>query len=159
MLIPAIYYKEELTKAFRLHYYTEDMMYITGSLCSWTPTFDDNPEKGHYQFAIVNPNKELIGYIDYYIDYYSSSVSRFGLYSFSRGNFIVGRDVLQELERIVASYHRVEWRMLGGNPIERHYDKFCEAHNGTKHVFRDAMRDRSGKYHDDILYEIINPNV
>ena len=45
--------------------------------------------------------------------------------------------------------------MVGGNPIEKHYDKFCFNHNGTKHILKDAFKDKYGKYHDDIIYEII----
>lgn len=52
--------------------------------------------------------------------------------------------------------HRIEWRMIGGNPVERSYDKFCNKFGGTKHVLRDAIKDKYGKYHDDIIYEIIN---
>ena len=28
-------------------------------------------------------------------------------------------------------------------------------HNGTKHVLKDAIKDKYGKYHDEIIYEII----
>lgn len=52
--------------------------------------------------------------------------------------------------------HRIEWYMVSGNPVERHYDKFCEKYNGGKIVLRDTFKDRLGKYHDSITYEIIN---
>ena len=45
--------------------------------------------------------------------------------------------------------------MIGGNPVEKHYDKFCEKYNGTKHVLKDAIKDKFGKYHNDVIYEII----
>ena len=45
--------------------------------------------------------------------------------------------------------------MVGGNPVEKHYDKFCKKYHGKKFVLTDAIKDRCGKYHDDIIYEII----
>ena len=45
--------------------------------------------------------------------------------------------------------------MVGGNPVEKHYDKFCKKYHGKKFVLTDAIKDRYGKYHDDIIYEII----
>lgn len=44
---------------------------------------------------------------------------------------------------------------VGGNPVEKHYDKFCKLHNGKKHILKDSIRDKSGNYHDDIIYEIV----
>ena len=48
--------------------------------------------------------------------------------------------------------------MIGGNPVERSYDKFCERHNGTKHVLKDALKDAEGNYRDSIIYEIVTMN-
>ena len=42
------------------------------------------------------------------------------------------------------------------NKVEKHYDKFCERYNGNKYFLKDAIRDRNGNYHDDIIYEIVN---
>lgn len=49
--------------------------------------------------------------------------------------------------------------MVGGNPVERNYDQFCELHRGNKHVLKDAIRDSEGNYHDDIIYEIIQEDM
>jgi hypothetical protein len=46
--------------------------------------------------------------------------------------------------------------MVGGNPVERSYDRFLKMHNGNKHILKDAVKDKYGKYHDDVIYEIIN---
>ena len=158
MLIPAIIKKTEILDAFKQFYYTDDMLYETGSLDNWTPNIQDEPASGVYQFAIVNSNNDLIGYLDYHIDWYNSCANRFGLFSFDRGNPIVGKDLYDELNKLLNIYklHRIEWRMVGGNPVERGYDKICERFNGTKHILRDAIKDKFGKYHDDIIYEIIN---
>ena len=157
MLVPAIIKKNEILEAFKNYYYTEDMMYETGGLTNWLPNIQEETESGRFQYAIVNSDGKLLGYLDYHIDWYSSCASRFGLISFDRGNLIVGKDLYSELNKLIYEYklHRIEWRMIGGNPVEKHYDKICEKYNGTKHILKDAIKDKFGNYHNDIIYEII----
>ena len=157
MLVPAVLHKEEIQKKFKEYYYTDDMMYETGSLSNWTPCIEEAPESGRFQYAILNSKGKLIGYLDYHVDWYCSCASRFGIISFDRGNPIIGKDLFNELNKLINDYrlHRIEWRMIGGNPAERGYDRFCNKFNGTKHILRDAIKDKYGNYHDDIIYEII----
>lgn len=156
MLKPAILYKEEIAKQFMNYFYTIDMFYETGGMETWIPDISSNLD-GRYQWAIVDKEHKLIGYLDYHIDFYSSCMSRFGLISFDRGNQIIGKAVFNEIERCIKEYHlhRVEWRMIGGNPAERGYDSFLKRHHGTKHILKDAVKDQYGNYHDDVIYEII----
>ena len=155
MLVPAVLYKEQIITEFQKRYYTDDIMFETGCLEQWYPSIPDIPEEGRFDYAIVNKDK-LIGYLSYKVDYYVSKAYNFGLMSFDRGNPVVGIDLFKKLEELVSSMHRVEWRMVGGNPVEKHYDKFCEMHNGKKHVLKDSIRDKDGNYRDDIIYEIVN---
>ena len=69
---------------------------------------------------------------------------------------MVGKDVFDKLEELVKIFHRVEWRAVGGNPACRGYDSFIKKHNGTKHILKDSIKDKSGEYHDDIIYEIVS---
>ncbi len=154
MLVPAILYKEQISKEFQRKFYTEDMFLETGSLYQWLPEILDNPADGQFDYAIIHNNK-LIGYLSYRVDYYCSKVYNFGLMSFDKGNYIVGKDVFNKMEEIVEMYHRVEWRMIRGNPAERSYDKFCKKHNGKKHILKDAIKDKYGNYRDDVIYEIV----
>lgn len=156
MLVPAILYKEEIIKGMQKNFYTDDMMYETGCLGNWFPDIADCSEDHQFQYAIVDNNEKLIGYLGYKVDWYSSKAYNFGLFSFDRGNPLVGRDVFKKLEELVSTFHRIEWRAVGGNPACRGYDKFIERHNGNKHILKDSMKDRNGNYHDDIIYEIIN---
>ena len=158
MLIPAIVKKEEILNAFKRYYYTEDMFLETGSLNNWTPNIQEETDEGSYQYAIVDDKEKLIGFLAYRVNWYNSCASCFGLISFDRGNPIVGKDLFAELKKLIYEYklHRIEWRMVGGNPVERHYDKFCQKFNGTKHILKDAIKDKYGQYRDDIIYEIIN---
>ena len=155
MLVPAILYKEEIIKNMQKYFYTDDMMYETGCMDNWTPNISDCPNEGNYQYAIVDANNKLIGYLSYQIDWYSSRAYNFGLFSFDRGNPLVGRDVFNKLEELVNTLHRVEWRAVSGNPACRGYDSFIKRHNGNKHILKDAIKDKDGNYRDDIIYEII----
>ena len=82
-------------------------------------------------------------------------VSNFGLYSFDKGNVVVGIDLFKEMERLVNRYHRVEWRMIGGNPVKKHYDRFCAKHGGNVVVLHDVVKDLEGNYLDEYIYEIV----
>ncbi len=68
------------------------------------------------------------------------------------------KDEYDEIKKLLFDYclHRIEWRMVGGNPVEKSYDKLCKKFNGTNHILRDSIKDKYGKYRDDIIYEIIN---
>ena len=158
MLVPAILYKEEIAKNFKKYYYTDDMMYETGYLDNWNPEIHENPDACTYQYAIVDSNEKLIGYIAYTIDWYSSSAYSFGLISFDRGNPIVGRDLFNEMEKLIHEYklHRIEWRVVSGNPVKKHYDKFCNKYNGNIIKLTDVFKDKYGNYRDSYIYEILN---
>ena len=155
MLVPAILYKEEITKGMQKYFYTDDMLYETGCMENWTPNIFDCPDGGQIQYAIVNNNNKLIGYLAYTIDWYSSKSYNFVLFSFDRGNPLIGKEVFNKLEELVSTLHRVEWRAVSGNPACRGYDAFIKRHNGNKHILKDAIKDNKGNYGDDIIYEII----
>ena len=156
MLVPAILYKDEIIKCMQKYFYTDDMMYETGCMGNWVPNIVESPEEGCYQWAMVDSNDKLIGFLVYRVDFYVSKAYNFGLFSFDRGNVLVGKDVYTKLEELVNTYHRVEWRAVGGNPACRGYDNFIKRHNGNKHILKDCIKDRKGDYHDDIIYEIVN---
>ncbi len=155
MLVPAILYKEQIIKEFQKYYYTTDMLYETGDIENWVPQIAECPESWQFQYAIIDNNKKLIGYLGYAVDWYVSKAYNFGLFSFDRGNILVGKDVFDKLEELVKTFHRVEWRAVGGNPACRGYDSFIKKHNGTKHILKDSIKDKDGNYHDDIIYEIV----
>ena len=157
MLVPAILYKEQIIKEFQTLYYTEDMMFESGCLNQRCPEIPETPNEGRFDYAIVH-NDKLIGYLSYQVDYYASKAYNFGLMSFDRGNITIGKDLFNKLEELVSRLHRIEWRMVGGNPVERSYDRFCEKHNGKKHILKDAIKDAEGNYRDNVIYEIVTEN-
>lgn len=155
MLVPAILYKDEIIEEYQKLYYTKDMLYETGSLNQWCPDISETPERGCFQYAIITPSNGLIGYLEYQIYYYVSKAYNFGLISFNKGNPTIGKDLFNKMEELIQRLHKVEWRMVSGNPVEKSYDRFCEKHNGYKHILKDELRDADGYYHDDVVYEII----
>lgn len=155
MLVPAILYKEQIKTEFQKRFYTMDMLYEIGCNSQWCPDISDEPEEGVFEYAIINGRGKLIGYLSYQVDYYSSNAYNFGLMSFDRGNPIIGKVLFEKMEELVSTMHRVEWRMIGGNPVERHYDRFCAKYGGAKYILHDSVRDKNGKYHDNVVYEII----
>ena len=64
-------------------------------------------------------------------------------------------DTIEEILDKLKSPHISYFVLSGGNPVEKHYDKFCQKYHGKKFVLTDAIKDRYGKYHDDVIYEII----
>lgn len=155
MLIPAALKKEEIAKAFQKFFYTDDMMFETGSLHNWSPDIQDCPDACTFQYAIVNDEDKLLGYLAYTVDWYSDIAYNFGMISFDRGNVIFGKDITNKIIELVEKHHKVTWRMVGGNPVEKHYDKIIKKYNGNKFVLKDAFKDREGKYRNDTIYEII----
>ena len=154
-LKPAILYKDEILRQMAERNYSDDMFNYTGWLGSSPPDILAETDASTYQYAIVD-GKKLVGYFTYRVDWYSSCAHCFGLFSFER-NQAVGITVYRELRKLINDYHihRIEWRMIGGNPVERHYDRFCRRYGGKKFVLTDVIKDRFGKYHNDVIYEIV----
>lgn len=155
MIKPAILYKDEIIEMFQNNYYTDAMTYNTGGLYNWCPNIQEEPDENTFQFAIVNKDDELLGFITYKVDWYVDKAYNFGMLSKQEGNPLFGKEIFNIMEELVKRHHRIEWSMVGGNPVERSYDKFCSRHGGTKFVFKDSLRDREGNYRNSILYEIV----
>ena len=156
MLKPAMIYKEAIINGMKQHIYDDEMTFYSGWNGYTIPEISNEFDGCDYRFAILDGDK-VIGYFCYTYDMHSKCLSNFGLYSFDRGNPIIGKDILYEIKRIIKEYqpHRMEWHMVGGNPVEKHYDKFCKRYNGRKFVLTDVFKDRYGDYHNDVIYEII----
>ena len=108
------------------------------------------------QFAILDNNKKLIGYIEFDVDYLISSALHFSLFSFDPGNIIVGKvtkDIILECHKI---FHRVEWRAQGDNPTLHNYIKMCKKLGGDYFVLHDVYKNKKGEYIDSYIFEVIN---
>jgi hypothetical protein len=155
MLVPAILYKDEIENAFAKEIYTKEYFFYAGyAHCHSFPqiTAEDNK----YQFAIIDEQEKLLGYLAYQVNASGDCVDKFGLYSFCKGHYLVGKELFNKMEELVKTYHRIEWNMISGNPVKKHYDRFCKKHNGNIVVLHDVCKDENGNYHDEYIYEIVN---
>ena len=154
MLKPAILYKEAIEMEFNAQLYTQDFFYYTGyDGATYIPEI--KRDDFVFQYAIVDKDK-LVGYFSYSLNTISDTINNFGLYSFDRGNPVIGRDVLRKMKELVNSHHRIEWRMIGGNPVKRHYDRFCRRYGGNVVKLHESVKTPSGEYADEYIYEIVN---
>ena len=154
MLKPALMYKEKIEKCFAEIMYSEDFFYYVGwAHCHYLPEI--KPEDNRYQWAVMDQEK-VIGYISYRVNPDVDSVSQFGVISFDKGNPIVGRDLYRIIKNLVKCYRRIEWHMIGGNPIEHNYDRICAKFNGNKVVLHDVCKDNNGIFRDNVIYEILS---
>lgn len=161
MLVPAILFKDQIERKFNEQLYTQDFFYYAGyDGATYIPEI--KREDFVFQYAIIDDNKpsdqQLVGYLSYRFDALNDTINNFGLYSFDRGNYIIGRDIVKKMRELVQSHHRVEWRMIGGNPVKRHYDRFCRRYGGNIVKLHEAVRMPSGEYADEYIYEIVNGN-
>lgn len=156
MLVPAITRKEEIIRAFQSKYYTEDLMFNSGWIGFETINIMDYDNGVTEQWAVID-DEELIGYIAFSYSCHDRRASSFCIMNFDKGNPTFGRDLYKVLNKIIKEYkpHVMEWHMVSGNPVERHYDSFCKRYNGNKYILRDRIMDKKGNWHDDVLYEII----
>lgn len=168
MLEPAIKYKEQLERLFKEQIYTDDYFYYTG-YCYDNEIPDIRLENELYQYAITQEierasilhgipcivDTKVIGYLSYRINGFTDTVDCFGLYSFDRGNPLIGLDLKRHMEQLIRLHRRIEWKVISGNPVEEVYDKFCKKYNGNKVILHDVTKDKYGKYHNEIFYEIV----
>lgn len=154
MLIPAITKKVELLEKFSQEIYSEKYFWYCGY-----PLYHEMPdiklEDNLFQYAIVNKNNKIVGFLTYKVDLYMDMVTNFGLYSFGNGDISVGIDTYNKLEELIKQYRRVEWCVVGGNKIKKNYDRFCKRHNGRILEFYDTTRDAKGNYHNTYVYEVL----
>ena len=157
MLKPAILYKNEIEKHFAEVMYSDDYFYYTGYVHEHElPKVE--PANNVYQWAIINSTNEVIGWFAYRIDPANDNVYNFGLYSFDKGNALIGRDVFKKMEELIAHHRRIEWRVIDGNPVIRSYDKLCKRYNGHKVSFHKVTKGLDVIYRNKYVYEILSEN-
>jgi hypothetical protein len=172
MLKPAYLYKEQLEKKFAEIMYNDDyFLYMGYAHGHELPKIE--PKDNVYQWAIVSPERvtnvdeygnitepveipeKIIGWFAYQIQPETDTVLNFGLYSFDRGNPVIGLDVYRKMEELIFNHRRIEWRVIGGNPVVKYYDKFCEKYGGNKVTLHSVVKDQNGVYRDEHIYEIL----
>ena len=161
MLVPALLYKKEIEDYFTKHLYDYNMFLYNGYAHSNSLPKIESAEN-IYQFAIIDKDdtdNPLKGYFSYRIDLLTDCVYNFGLISFcedeKKKSRRIGIDVYKELVKLYKTHHRIEWRVIGNNPVIRHYDSFCKRLKGNRVHLHDVVKDNNNNYQDEYLYEII----
>ena len=160
MLVPAILYKEEITRKIREKWHTKDAYNFTGG------NFSNNDvlirfvvlgSEGHFQYAVLDGEK-LVGYFTYCIDYKNKQANSFGLFNLTdKPSIVLMRDVNKEMKRLMENrwVHRISWWAFSENPACRGYRKFCEDNGGEVIVIKDDHIGVDCYYHDSLIFQII----
>lgn len=168
MLIPAICKKDELTYEFDRLRYSDDLIFYNGCIEDGRIYIqgEDNSTLGCFQYAICDNEENVVGYLAYHIDYYSSSLFNVGLINFKkdkRSYMPIAGAVFKLIEEGKA-LNRVEFRAIEGNPAISFYDKAFNYFKDKGYVTRKLMlvevfKDRKGKYHNDYIYEFVKDHT
>lgn len=154
MLKPAILYKDQITRKLQEIVYSDDFFYYSG-IAHDHDIPDVKLQNNMYYWAVVDSKDNVIGCIIYRIHIPTDCAYSFGIISFDKGNILLPLDLVRLLTKLIHRHHRVEWRMIGNNPVKPHYDKFCMKYGGRILHLKDASVDLDGNYVDDYIYEII----
>lgn len=156
MLIPAISKCDEIEKLFMEHLYDDNMIFYTGY--PYRNSLPDlTPKENLFNYAIINKDNEIVGFFSYQIERFSDNVWQFRLYSFKKDSTI-GFDVYRKMKELMKNHRRIEWRMIGTNPVQRHYDNFVKHFDGNKIILHQVLK-YNNKYLDEHIYEIVNSKV
>lgn len=158
MLEPAILHKEELDELFKKEIYTEDFFFYSGyGGCHELPVIQPADHQKQYAICETKGNKKkVIGYVAYRVNPTTRDCYNFGLYSFDKNNILIGIDIKNLMTDLIQKYHRIEWRCVSGNPVQKYYDIFCDRIGGRRLCLHDVIKDEEGNYHDEYIYEVIN---
>ena len=159
MLVPAICYKDQIIRYSDELRYTKKMMFYNGCVETGRMQITEEPTEGRYQWAVVDRDNQLVGYIGYQVDYFSSGAYGFGLISFSDNKTVMAEGILQAMKHIEnMKLHRIEWRCVGDNPAFTRYIKICNRltdYDFNKCCLHDIFKDAYGQYHDCWIFELI----
>ena len=168
-LKPALVYKEQLITAARKLRYTDEIFWYNGCICQGDLWIREEEDDGNiYQYAIMAEDDRPIGYISYRLDHFVSSAYNFGLIYLGDGRksdrIYMALGLKEAIEDLLNMRpHRVEFRCVGGNPAEKHYRKIIKLMQHRRDIdvvmndfiLHDSTRDKYGKWHNDILFELI----
>jgi RimJ/RimL family protein N-acetyltransferase len=164
MLMPASVFKDEIEQEFRKMSYSEKLLWFDGCIDNYHHEIKEEDEK--FAFAIVNKYESLIGYISFRIHWYDSCAYNFGLICFDtihakEHTVKYMTSGILDVIRMIESFnlHRIDFRCVGDNPAAKRYirliDKFQKTYYRNAVTLTDTLKDREGKYHDTIIFELI----
>lgn len=157
MLKPAQLYKEKLQEESIKAWYRPENIYWNGGAGDNRLNIQDDNYNCH-QFASVDKDDNVIGYIAYCVDWSAMSCDRFGIISFRKGSIEFAKDVYTAVCNIFELYHmnRIQWFAFAYNPAVRRYRNFIQKHGGRECAhYRQVAKLLDGKLHDSVCFEIL----
>lgn len=157
MLKPAQLYADELKRKYVEVWYDPEYMYYSGWIGSSELNISENTYDSH-NFASVDKNGNIIGYISYSVNYAAMNANNFGAISFDKGNLEFAKDLYQAICNVFEKYHmnRLSWGCFVENPAIRGYRNFIKKHGGRECAYyRQIAKLQDGKLHDSVEFEIL----
>lgn len=154
MLKPAILYKEQLEKLFAEKLYSKEMFFYSGYGGEYFIP-EIKAENGKQQYAIIDSNDDVIGFLSYGINIHTGDIYHFGLFGFKNSPRL-GKELNDKLEELLEKYKRIEWICVDNNPVLKHYIKFCEDHNGQMIHLHNCLVDEEGITRGRYLFEVMS---
>lgn len=157
MLDIAIRHKEELIERFRAVWFDEKYMFWNYSSFYEEWEVAESTLERH-QFASLDSEGHVIGYIAYGIDRSNEYVYALNIINFTDNRIVFGMDCGQALRDIFEKFHfrKVNFSVVVGNPIEKSYDKIIRRYGGAVCGYqRQNVKLIDGRFYDEKLYEIL----
>lgn len=160
MLDIAINHTEELKKRFRETWFEEKYKFYNYDTYYSDWSIDDSTWDNH-QFASIDKNGVVIGYIGYAVKRQTYNCDALGIINFSDDKITFGMDVGHVLTDIFEKFkfRKLNFSVVMGNPIEKTYDKLVKKYGGrVVGVYEKEVRLVDGDYYDVKYYEILREN-
>ena len=155
-ILPAVAYKEEIEKWANILRYSDTMLFYNGTHEHGPMYIATDDTDGRYQWAIVDNDRKLVGYISYQVDYFSATAYSFGLVAFEKDKKSMTSGILEAISHLESlKLHRIEFRGLSDNPATIRYRKIVKRYGGKDFLMTDVFKDATGKYHDVDVFEIL----
>lgn len=155
MLKPAQLYESQLQQKYILSWYDKKYKWYH----SWynsTVTIQRN-DNNEIQLVSVNKEDEVIGFIEFYIDRPTNSVTGVSIINFSDDIFTFGIDVKSAFINIFekCNFNKINFHVVIGNPVEEQYDKLIKSFGGRiVGIYTDDVRLQDNRLYSRKVYEI-----
>lgn len=154
MLVPAHLYKQQIIEELYKTWHNDKYKYYYDWNCG-IPDFPDKPD-GTMQFASVDKEGNLLGYISFYINWPLRRGNNFGIISF-KNSYTFAKDVEQTIRNCFEKYNlnSIEWFCYTNNPVVKNYIKFINRHGGRLvGMLEQASMTQDGILRDCYIFEI-----
>lgn len=152
--------KEELrTKLIKCWYEEKYKYYFAGE---YNELQIGNNTDYRHDFVHINPiTKEIDGFLSYNYDMRARSLSGFGLISFSDNGALLMKDTIRHVMHMFENgdIQRVEFWAFADNPVVKQYSRIMSKFGGTEVATLHRTNWFDGRYHDCIVYEILEENL